>query len=542
MIRNLGSPENVQLAAEMNRQGCDCVQKGDYHKASDLFRKAALFGHAEAMIRVAWLFYDGKGVPQDARQAMFWFKQAVDCGSNEAKMALKWVKRQVSGASPKTTQQHDQEHVGDPVLLQGIQKTETVASGILDCNSNEGSSLELADEKSTIASSSSSSTNCAHVSSSSSSTEPAKTGATSSESEEVAEETEQTLKFLEECEQFVSQVDNTLQKTLNMVSDTVSQCSDMELVSSLCKLSIAMETYKSQAESSSSSTKNCGSTSSSSSSASVTEDVKLNTRGIALVKARKMDEALKLFHKAAEGKNAHAMNNEGVLISGLPFSVSLQSETLELSHSNALYDTVFTGIRDTVYPGAQDTPRDASSLFKAAAKLNCGSACYNLGALVLRKRSTSQNAMYGVQVFMNLAHHYGSVAAIRYFANTANTSNDQEQVVQYLQQAADRNDIPSLILLAQRYVKKDCKKAFECYEKAASLGSSEAMFCMGKMLRDGSMGKIDPKGSLTWILKAAELGHSAARQRAISIYTTGDGPIKKDPKKARFWKQKNHKQ
>jgi TPR repeat protein len=100
------------------------------------------------------------------------------------------------------------------------------------------------------------------------------------------------------------------------------------------------------------------------------------------------------------------------------------------------------------------------------------------------------------------------------------------------------------MLLAQRYVKKDCKKAFACYEKAASLGSSEAMFCMGKMLRDGSLGKIDPKGSLKCILQAAKLGHSAAIQRAISIYTEGDGKISKNSQQALYWKnqQKIHKQ
>ncbi len=49
----------------------------DHAKAAALYRKAAEQGHADAQYHLAVSYDDGEGVPQDFKQAVYWYTQAA---------------------------------------------------------------------------------------------------------------------------------------------------------------------------------------------------------------------------------------------------------------------------------------------------------------------------------------------------------------------------------------------------------------------------------------------------------------------------------
>jgi hypothetical protein len=52
------------------------------------YRKAAEQGHAESQFDLGYRYYVGLGVPQDYKQAIFWFKKAAEQGLSEAQNGL----------------------------------------------------------------------------------------------------------------------------------------------------------------------------------------------------------------------------------------------------------------------------------------------------------------------------------------------------------------------------------------------------------------------------------------------------------------------
>src|SRR5437016_2610621 len=49
----------------------------DYVNASVWYRRAAELGHASAQNDLGWLYQNGWGVPRDAGQALYWYRQAA---------------------------------------------------------------------------------------------------------------------------------------------------------------------------------------------------------------------------------------------------------------------------------------------------------------------------------------------------------------------------------------------------------------------------------------------------------------------------------
>jgi TPR repeat protein len=62
--------------------------KRDYKQAFEWHRKAALQGKADAEYVIAAMYYQGNAVPQDDRQAVYWFRKAAEQGHPEAQHAL----------------------------------------------------------------------------------------------------------------------------------------------------------------------------------------------------------------------------------------------------------------------------------------------------------------------------------------------------------------------------------------------------------------------------------------------------------------------
>lgn len=79
-------------AASISYAGIDeaysALEKGNYTQAFSMFMHNAEQGEAEAQYAVGMLYYDGKGVHQDSRQAAQWMLKAAGQGLSDAQLVL----------------------------------------------------------------------------------------------------------------------------------------------------------------------------------------------------------------------------------------------------------------------------------------------------------------------------------------------------------------------------------------------------------------------------------------------------------------------
>ena len=136
------------------------------------------------------------------------------------------------------------------------------------------------------------------------------------------------------------------------------------------------------------------------------------------------------------------------------------------------------------------------------------------------------------------------------YAEAANEVS-KERISLY-EQAAAKNSIEALLYLGMDYRdRKDYKKARGYYEQAANLNSAEAAFEIAMML-DKDFYLIASSGfgnlelteeekpvvaeAVSWLLKAARLGHKLAMYVVVHCYRFGVA-VEKDEKLAEWWSQ-----
>jgi TPR repeat protein len=85
-LAKAGNPDAQHLLGLMYYMGRG-VQR-DYKQAMTWHRKAALQGKADAQYVVGAMYYTGNSVPQDQKQAVSWFRKAAEQGHAEAQHAL----------------------------------------------------------------------------------------------------------------------------------------------------------------------------------------------------------------------------------------------------------------------------------------------------------------------------------------------------------------------------------------------------------------------------------------------------------------------
>jgi TPR repeat protein, SEL1 subfamily len=106
----------------------------------------------------------------------------------------------------------------------------------------------------------------------------------------------------------------------------------------------------------------------------------------------------------------------------------------------------------------------------------------------------------------------------------------------------DGNDIQLLEHIAFSYhweINQDEKEAFQCYQKAAEIGSTKAMKELVTFYETGKGGvSKDYKEAFAWCKKAAEAGDDEAMYHLAELYLKGKG-TKKDKDQAKYWLQKS---
>src|SRR5690349_17035146 len=73
----------------------------DYKEAFEWHRKAALQGKADAQYVIAAMYYEGNAVPVDQKQAVYWFRKAAEQGNAEAQYALGLLYRYHQAGMPQ---------------------------------------------------------------------------------------------------------------------------------------------------------------------------------------------------------------------------------------------------------------------------------------------------------------------------------------------------------------------------------------------------------------------------------------------------------
>ena len=63
-------------------------QKGDFEAAVELARPLAVEGDARAQSTLGFVYYRGRGAPQDYNEAIKWFRRAADQGAASAQFRL----------------------------------------------------------------------------------------------------------------------------------------------------------------------------------------------------------------------------------------------------------------------------------------------------------------------------------------------------------------------------------------------------------------------------------------------------------------------
>ncbi len=76
------------VMAEDFEAGKDAFNQRDYATALENFRKAAEAGNAKAQNWLAWMYYYGKGVPQNNQEAVRWYVKAAEAGHTIAQVSL----------------------------------------------------------------------------------------------------------------------------------------------------------------------------------------------------------------------------------------------------------------------------------------------------------------------------------------------------------------------------------------------------------------------------------------------------------------------
>jgi len=99
----LEDPDPAMLAGmALQYEKADGVQR-DYSRARQLYCASARLGYRPAQIRLAWMYSNGLGSPQDPDLAAAWLRVAAEDGSLQARKFLAFIDAPESGRQPRCT-------------------------------------------------------------------------------------------------------------------------------------------------------------------------------------------------------------------------------------------------------------------------------------------------------------------------------------------------------------------------------------------------------------------------------------------------------
>jgi TPR repeat protein len=84
----VGCGNQTQKDAASYQEGVDAYAQGNFAAALEKLQPIAEHGNADAQLRLGLMYREGKGVPQDDKQAVVWLSKAAEQGQTEAQENL----------------------------------------------------------------------------------------------------------------------------------------------------------------------------------------------------------------------------------------------------------------------------------------------------------------------------------------------------------------------------------------------------------------------------------------------------------------------
>jgi TPR repeat protein len=111
-----------------------------------------------------------------------------------------------------------------------------------------------------------------------------------------------------------------------------------------------------------------------------------------------------------------------------------------------------------------------------------------------------------------------------------------------LQKHLDKGNAEAQIMLGDKYrfgdmaVKKNSKRAFEFYERAAAQGHAVAQNLLGSCYGQGDGVKIDDEAAVLWFRRSAEQGYPGAQFNIGCMLRNGRGVAQSHAEAAKWWR------
>lgn len=237
------------------------------------------------------------------------------------------------------------------------------------------------------------------------------------------------------------------------------------------------------------------------------------TRANTALEARRFEEALQWYQRAAELGNASAMRNVGLL-----------------------------------YETGQGTQKDlakAAEWYRKAADKQQPNAMYDLAFLYETGRGVERDYAAAAEWYKKSAETKNTQAMNRlgyFYENGWGVPQDYAEALKWYQQAARLDDATAITNIGVLYdkgrgVKQDPVEAMKWYLRAAEMGNAAAMNDVGVLYDSGRGVKTDYAEAMKWYQKAAEKNYAPAMCNIGVLYDNGLG-MPANPTEALSWFRK----
>jgi TPR repeat protein/serine/threonine protein kinase len=188
-------------------------------------------------------------------------------------------------------------------------------------------------------------------------------------------------------------------------------------------------------------------------------------------------------------------------------------------------------------------PKEALRLLTKAAKAGSSAAMFRLGTLYRVGKTAPKNAAQALDWFRQ-AVDLGHLGAMNDMAGLlqqggAGVPRDEEQAARLFRRAATAGSSTAMYglgnaLTTGRGVAKDLEQAALWYRRAAGLGEVDAMYNLGVLVGSGLGGPRDSTQAVELFQRAAAAGHSGAMFNLGVSYARGNGVAQND-ERAAYW-------
>lgn len=177
---------------------------------------------------------------------------------------------------------------------------------------------------------------------------------------------------------------------------------------------------------------------------------------------------------------------------------------------NPIYRYFYEGI------GTDKDIGKAIEIMKHQAELGNDSVLTPLG-LIFLKRSDGFYDPLMAEIYLTRAANNGNATACYHLGRLLLSQKKTEEAFQRINAAADLGNAKALVFIADCHLagdqlKQNTKTAIEYYERAAALGSADAMFKIGVTYKDGAPGiKANAEKAQYWLGEAYNNGYNDAK-------------------------------